>query len=208
MVDMKDQASCCTFISASEAEACKIPLLDAEISGSSHITRMEVSLEKAEAFIDICRRDRRLLHGITCTAWALLLRCYIGQDRVTFEYSFGNTTASLLRISFDEDETLSRYTENARDVIAGIEQKRLITSHSSATTLEIKAIPHIVNTGVCICDSDMSAQMLAAKTPKETMKVSYENLKLYDNTFNRSDNSLREISHYKWKSTRIPPGCS
>lgn len=205
---MKDQASCCTFISASEAEACKIPLLDGEISGSFHITRTEVSLEKDETLIDICRRDRPLLHGITCTAWALLLRCYIGQDRVTFEYSFGNTTASLLRISFDEDETLSRYTENARDVIAGIEQKRLITSHSSATTLETKAIPPIVNTGVCICDSDMSAQMLAAKIPKKTMKVSYENLESCVDTFNWSNNSRREISHCKSKSTRTPPGCS
>lgn len=172
---MENQASCYIPISASEAEACKLPLLDGETSGSVRIITTEIGLENAGKLFDVCRRDRLLLYGMTCTAWALLLRCYTGQDRVTFEYRSVNATSPLLRMSFDEDETLSKYTERARDVITGIEQKRQGTTQSSAATGKIKTIPHLVNTGVCICVSNTPAELLAAKTAEKTVQVSDEN---------------------------------
>lgn len=175
MVDMKNRASCCIPISAPEAEACKLLLLDGQTSGSDEFVTTKVELDNAGKSFDVCRRDRVLLYGITCTAWALLLRCYTGQDRVTFEYKSVDATSTLLRMSFDEDETLSKYTDKARDAITTIEQKRQRTAPSSAANGKTKTIPNLVNTRVCICDSNTPAELLAAKTAEKPVQVSDEN---------------------------------
>lgn len=171
---MENQASCCTSLSATEVEVCKLPLLDANTSESAKIITTEVRLENAENTFDACRRDRLLFSGTVCTAWALLLRCYTGQDRVTFEYTTenANATASFLRMSFGEDETSSKYTEKAKDAIIGIEQKRLAAIQSTANTATSNTISRPVNTAVCICDSEMPPGMLTAKAAGKTAEVS------------------------------------
>lgn len=171
---MENQASCCTSLSVSEAEACKLPLLDGETCESVEIITTEARLKNAGNILDICRRDRILFSGTACTAWALLLRCYTGQDRVTFEYTTdnANVTASLLHMSFGEDEILSEYTKRARDAITGIEQKRLAATKISAATVNHETMSSLVNTAVCICDSEMHLGMLAAKTAGKSMEVS------------------------------------
>ena len=171
---MDNQASCCTSLSVSEAEACKLPLLDGEASGSVEILMTEARLENAGNILDVCRRDRILFSSTACTAWALLLRCYTGQDRVTFEYTSdnANATASLLRMSFGEDEILSKYTESARDAITGIEQKRLAATKLSAASVNHETASPLVNTAVCICDSEMRSGMFAAKTAGKSIEVS------------------------------------
>ena len=176
MVDMKNQPCCCTSVPASEAQACKLPLVDGETKGSVEILTTEIGLENARKFCDIYQRDRLLLYGMTCTAWALLLRCYTGQDQVTFEYKSDNLNAiaPLLQMDFDEDENLSKYMEKAKDAITGIEQKRSGTNLSSAAIATTQTRPHRVNTGVCICDSNLPAEMLAAKTAETIPKVSDE----------------------------------
>ena len=170
---MENQASCFS-ISVSEAEACKLPLLDGETSGSVEIITTEARLENAGNILDVCRRDRILFSATACTAWALLLRCYTGQDRVTFEYTTDNTnaTASILRMSFVEDEILSNYAERARDAITGIEQKRLAATRLSAATVNNETVSSLVNTAVCICDSEVPPGILAAKTAGKSMEVS------------------------------------
>ena len=171
---MENQASCCTSLSVSEAEACKLPLLDGETSGPVEIITTEARLENVGNILDACRRDKILFSSTACTAWALLLRCYTGQDRVTFEYTTNdaNARASLLQMSFGEDEILSKYTESARDAITGIEQKRLAATKLSAASVNHETASPLVNTAVCICDSEMRSGMLAAKTAGKSREVS------------------------------------
>lgn len=171
---MESQASRCTSISGSEAEACRLPLLDGETSGSVEIITTEIRLKNAGNILDICRRDRILFSGTACTAWALLLRCYTGQDQVTFEYTTDNTktAASLLRMSFGEDEILSKYTERARDAITDVEQKRLTAQKQSTATVNSEMVSSLVNTAVCICDSGMPMGVLGTKTTRILAEVS------------------------------------
>ena len=171
---MENQASYCTSLSISETEACKLPLLDGETSESVEIITTEARLENAGNILDVCRRDRILFSSTACTAWALLLRCYTGQDRVTFEYTTdnANATASILRMSFGGDEILSKYTESARDAITGIEQKRLAATKLSAASVNHETGSPLVNTAVCICDSEMRSGMHAARTAGKSMEVS------------------------------------
>lgn len=171
---MENQASCCTSLSVSEAAACKLPLLDGETSGSVEIITTEIQLKNAGNILDFCRRDRILFSSTACTAWALLLRCYTGQDQVTFEYTTdsANSTASLLWMSFGEDQILSKYTERARDAITGIEQKRLAANKQSTATVNYEMVSSLVNTTVYICDSEIPPGMLGAKTAARSMEVS------------------------------------
>ena len=171
---MEIQASCCTSLSFSEAEACKLPLLDGETSGPIEIITTEIRLKNAVEILDLYRRDRILFSGTACTAWALLLRCYTGQERVTFAYTTdnANATVSLLQMSFGEDEVLSNYTKRARDAITGIEQKRLAPSKQSTATINYKTVSSLVNTAVCICDSGMPTGMLGTKTAGVSTEVS------------------------------------
>jgi len=176
MSKMKNQASGCTSLSVSQAEACKLPLLDGETTGSAEIIATEVGHASTGDFFDVCQRDRNLLYGIICTAWALVLRCYTGQDRVTFKYRTNdvNATAPLLRMVFDEDIPLSKYTEKAQDAITGIELERPAANQLSAATANSNTTSHHANTAVCICDSNMSTGLLAAKTIEKPMEVSDE----------------------------------
>ena len=169
---MENQASC-TSLSGPDTEACRLPLLDGETSGSAENITTEVRLENASSILNVCRRDKIRFSSTVCTAWALLLRCYTGQDRVTFEYTTDNAsaTASFLRMDFGEDEILSKHTESARDVITGIEQKRLVATRLSAASVNYETASPLVNTAVCICDSEMRSGMLA-KTAEKSIEVS------------------------------------
>ena len=171
---MENKASCCISLSVSEVEVCKLPLLDGEISASVEIITTEVPLKNAGNLLDVCRNDRIQFSGTVCTAWALLLRCYTGQDQVTFEYTtnYANTTASLLRMSFTEDDILSKYTDRARDAFTGIAQERLAVTELGTATVNHATVSSLVNTAVCICDSDKPPGMLTAKIAERFIEVS------------------------------------
>lgn len=170
---METEAPYCTSLSASEASACKLALLDGENSKPVEIITTEASSENARDTFNVCRHDKVLFSGVVCTAWAFLLRCYTGQDRVTFEYATdrANATPYLLGMRFEYDEILSKYTESARDAIVGIEQKRLGAETSSAATVHHDKGSSLVNTTVCIYDSEMPQGMLAAKKTLRSMEA-------------------------------------
>lgn len=172
MVDMKKQASCCTFVAVSEAESCKLPLLDGEKDGSTNFITTELVLRSVEDIMSAHRHDKTLLYSTACTAWGLLLRCYTGQDRVTFQYKNNNISAaaSLLRTDFDEEESLSMYTEEAKHAITCIEHDSLLTTSSTIPVGSQRA--SLVNTAVCICDYDCSDGTVAAKAASEKLMVS------------------------------------
>ena len=171
---MENQSSCCISPSVSEVEACKLPLLDGETSGPLEIITTVIQLPNARNNLDSCQRDRIQFFSTACTAWALLLRCYTGQDQVTFEYTTDNAgaTPSLLQMNFGENEILSKYTESARNTITGIEEKRLAAKKQSVAPVNDKTISSTVNTAVCVCGSEMLPGMLGAKTIGRPLDVS------------------------------------
>ena len=171
MVEMKNQAPSCTIVAASEAEPCKLPLLDGESNGATETVTTEVQLHNAGRIQEVCREDRTLVDGMICTAWALLLRCYTGQDHVTFEYRDSmKPTAPLVRVIFDEEETLMNYAEKAKDAISCAEQKRQDAA-ADAVTAKANRIPNTVSTTVCIDRADPS-RWLGAKADVSPQQVS------------------------------------
>ena len=171
---MENQASYCAPISVLGAEACKLPLLDGETNDSTEIITTEIQLNNAGIIVDLYRRDRTLFSGTACTAWAILLRCYTGQDKVTFEYATDNTIApaSLLRMSFGENQILSKYTESARDAITGIELKQNVAIQKDTAAVNAEPVSSVVNTAVCICDSGTPAGMLGTTIAGRSSEVS------------------------------------
>lgn len=173
MAEMKGRISSCSFLSTSDGESCKLPLLDGETSGSSKIIRTNVELDK-KILLDVCRRDSLLFHSIICTAWALVLRCYTGQDQVTFDYLSENTSikAPTFRMVFDQDETLSNHTENVKVAIAGLNRSPSAITQSYTVSDEIGANSRFVNTAVAVFHSDAQAGGLSAKKAQEIVNVS------------------------------------
>ena len=197
---MENQASCCISPSVSEVEACKLPLLDGESSGPLEIITTVIQLQNAGNNLDSRRRDRTQFSSTACTAWAILLRCYTGQDQVTFEYTTDNAdaTVSLLQMNFDENEILSKYTESARYTITGIEEKRVAAKKQSVAPLNYETVSSSVNTTVCICGSEALPGMLGAKHAGRPMEVSgYYTANQYLHVAN---DLTRAMSHCWWKT--------
>ena len=170
MAEMRNQNSSCTAVVASEAEPCKLPLLDGEPNGTPETITTEVELLNASRIHEVCRQDRPLLYGMICTAWALLLRCYTGQDHVTFEYQHSmKPKAPLLCMIFDEEATLTDCVKKAEDAIPCAEQKR-----KDAAADAVPAKSNMVSTTVCIDDADPSG-WLGAKADDGPQQVSDSN---------------------------------
>lgn len=180
MAGINGRISSCSFLSTSDVESCKLPLLDGETSGSSEIIRTNVELDR-EVFSDLCRCHGLRLRSLLCTAWALVLRCYTGQDRATFEYitEDSHTVAPSLRMILDQDETLSSHTENAQNAIAEFQRNATAMKQANAASVGIDALSHAVNTAIVFSNSDAQAGALTAKKIRETVSVSNNNCSRY-----------------------------
>ena len=165
MAERNNQASCCTFVASRQAEICRLPLLDGEAKESAENITTEIELEDADRLSDLCRRDGPFFYGTICTAWALLLRCYTGQDQITFRFDHNvNATASVLQVVFDENKSLSTHVENATDAISCIKQEEL----SAQASVDTESSSHPANTVVCVSGSGTSRKLGA----KQTLEVS------------------------------------
>lgn len=119
----------------SRAVVCKLPLLDGEHEPTVRPTMVEVNLECLKKLQQVFEEDEKHLQGLICAAWGLLLRCFTGQDEVCFYLQRSNgtslsqpssdseTTRSIVRLSFSEDEKLSDQIPKAQDAIANLEQR-------------------------------------------------------------------------------------
>ncbi|KAL6714216.1 hypothetical protein ACLMJK_008711 [Lecanora helva] len=171
---MENQPSNFTIVPAPAAQNCKLPLLDGGKDNSANIISAEVELQNAAKIHEVCHGDRSLICGILCTAWTLVLRCYTGQDELTFRYKHGvNRPALLLRTILDEESKLSDCAEKAKDAIGSIDQKRQDAAADAITATGNAD----VSTAICIYDSD-SSNTLGAKTVTKgniTVHVEFRN---------------------------------
>ena len=112
-------------MSRTEAISCKLPLLDGD-NATNRPLRIELEPGKAEIFRNSGNGDIEAFNDLLCVAWGLVLRCYTGQNNVSFHFqqnlasdlisnSTGSQTGqSLFRIEFDERENLSTCCTKAR----------------------------------------------------------------------------------------------
>ena len=114
-------------MSHTEATSCTLPLLDGEDISSPHHISTEIELEVGEKFRGFDKSNGSPFNDVLCTAWGLLLRCYTGQDDVSFHFRNGNTEKlisnaatpsdhlSMCRMSFVENDTLLKCIRKAQD---------------------------------------------------------------------------------------------
>lgn len=133
-------------MSHTEATSCKLPLLDGEDITRARLLETELELEDFECLQDFGEKDVTSFNDLLCTAWGLLLRCYTGQDNISFH--FRQTIAdglvptpavhlrnpSTFRMVFDEHETLSTCFAKAKDGYAGNESIVSTVSDSNSSS--------------------------------------------------------------------------
>lgn len=63
---------------------CRLPLLDGESKTTSQLIAVELTSGKLETLHQLYQQDRAVAADLLYTAWALVLRCYTGQDEILF----------------------------------------------------------------------------------------------------------------------------
>ena len=114
-------------MSHTEATSCTLPLLDGEDISSPHLISAEIELEVGEKFRSFDKGNGSPFNDILCTAWGLLLRCYTGQDDVSFHVRNGNIGKLIsspatpsdhlptFRMAFADEDTLLKCIRKAQD---------------------------------------------------------------------------------------------
>ena len=117
-------------MSHTEATSCTLPLLDGKDISNPHLISTEIELEVGETFRGFDKSNGSPFNDMLCTAWGLLLRCYTGQDDVSFHFRHGNIEKltpnsaapsdrlSTFRMAFIEEDTLLKCIRKARDCYA------------------------------------------------------------------------------------------
>ena len=117
-------------MSHTEATSCTLPLLDGEDISSPYLISTEIELEGGEKFRGFDKSDGSPFKDMLCTAWGLLLRCYTGQDDVSFHFRNGiikkpishlptpSDHFSMFRMAFVEEDTLLKCIRKAQDCYA------------------------------------------------------------------------------------------
>lgn len=99
-------------MATSEKVFCKLPLLDGNVESSPQLLAVDsVSGNVAERLHELYRRDSAVFKNTLCTAWSLLLRCYAGQDCVSFRLE--SSGASLFQLDVQRQEPLLSCLERA-----------------------------------------------------------------------------------------------
>lgn len=116
-------------MSNTEAMSCKLPLLDGEDTTRPRLTTIEFGLEDedVESLKNFSMGDAAFFNSVLCTAWGLILRCYTGQDRISFHVLQDNgdkpvikstgsgSHRSTFQMEFSEQESLSSCVARAKD---------------------------------------------------------------------------------------------
>ncbi|KAL8941315.1 MAG: hypothetical protein Q9211_001867 [Gyalolechia sp. 1 TL-2023] len=134
-----------TTMATSEKVFCKLPLLGGNVKSSPQILAVDsVSGTVVEKLHELYRRDGAVFKDNLCTAWSLLLRCYTGQDRVSFRVASSAASSnypSLFQLDINRHEPLLICLERAR---------------TSSSTLNVIPKEQRTNTTVLIRDADGS----------------------------------------------------
>ncbi|KAI4184652.1 MAG: hypothetical protein L6R41_004597 [Letrouitia leprolyta] len=99
---------------------CKLPLLDGEGKLAPQTLAVDaVSGNVNKNLLELCKQDGAAFNNILFTAWSLLLRCYTGQDSVSFRVESSAISAnqqSLFQLEVQRQESLLTCLERARKV--------------------------------------------------------------------------------------------
>ena len=126
--------------------SCKLPLLDGEDTTTTRLTRVESEFQYVDKLQRAGKRDEASLNDLLCTAWGLLLRCYTGQDDISFHFRqnicddlISNSAVSRLhqstfRVVFDEHESLLSCFAKAKDSHVDVGSQRGNLSLSSTAS--------------------------------------------------------------------------
>ena len=151
-------------MSNSEAASCKLPLLDGEDSTRAHITVAELEPENIGRLQSFGNGDVSSFNDLLCTAWGLLLRCYTGQDDISFHFLQSvaddsvsksivpEANQSTFRAVFDEHECLSTCFAKAKDGYAGNKRGSLSLVSTESDSRRFPAVG-LQNTYVWVKDS-------------------------------------------------------
>ena len=160
-------------MSHAEATPCKLPLLDGDDTTDPRLLVVEKDLANVERRQGFSTGDVASVKDLLCTAWGLLLRCFTGQDEVSFHFrqdtidnlvsnsAAPRTFQSIFQMVFDEHDSLATCLAKAKDGYAGNEQRQpsLVSSGTGSTSLS--ATGH-QNTHVWVQDANaIDAQNVA-----------------------------------------------
>ena len=156
-------------MSHTEATPCKLPLLDGDKTTDSRLLTTETTFEVDERFQSLGNRDTASFNQLLCTAWGLLLRCFTGQDEVSFYFqdnvisdavsnsSLSQMFQSVFQIEFDEHDSLATCYAKAKDGHAGNEPRQTTSVSTVPSSASPSAMGH-QNTYVWVQDAGDNGQ--------------------------------------------------
>ena len=159
-------------MSHTEATPCKLPLLDGEETPEPRLLTTETEFEYAGRFQSLGNRDTASFNNLLCTAWGLLLRCFTGQDEISFHFrqnvidgglsnpALSRTFQSMFQVEFDEHDSLATCYAKAKDGYAG-DERRQTSLVSTATDSPSPSVTGQQNTYVWVQDASDDAQDVA-----------------------------------------------
>ncbi|KAL9595554.1 MAG: hypothetical protein Q9219_006374, partial [cf. Caloplaca sp. 3 TL-2023] len=187
-------------MSTVENSFCKLSLLDGDAKSSPQVITVDlVSGDVIEKLHQLYGQDRTVFDDVLLTAWSLLLRCYTGQDQISFRTRSSITphhNESLFQMAFQREERLRACLERARTSSSTLKPQK---ERSTNTTVFIQDTA----TGGSIADaryniSEGEVTLLAHHTVNETRfsimaystDVSHGYLESLENTFDITLNAL------------------
>ena len=159
-------------MSHTEAMSCKLPLLDGEGTSESRLMMTALELESAETVQKFSKGNVASFDDMICAAWGLLLRCYTGQDTISFYFEQGNDDnlvsksavprdrRSTFRVAFHEQDTLSMCVARAKDGYGDSERggPSLVSTVSSSRSLPSQNTHVWVEDAMCKRMQDVAVQ--------------------------------------------------
>ncbi|KAL9614736.1 MAG: hypothetical protein Q9167_000805 [Letrouitia subvulpina] len=148
---------------------CKLMLLDGNAKASARLIEAEIDLKYLEKLQELYNQNKAHLEGVICTAWGLLLRCFTGQDEVSFRLKRNESSQTAdsaqspqtaMQFLFRENDSLLKHIKQAEAEISCSGNAR----HSSPTS-------NHVNTAFCVLDSEYLS-LAAQDDPQNLPKLS------------------------------------
>jgi hypothetical protein len=108
---------------------CRFPRFSRQVKHAAvtalrQISSARVNVEQADKLLVLSTTDPDGLGAVLRTAWALLLRCYIGQDDVSFNYQHGGDAdvavdSIVTRFLLDDSASVAKTLKDAKTEVAG-----------------------------------------------------------------------------------------
>ena len=162
------------------AVACKLPLLDGHFDAATPVISTERQFERIGKLQKPRNQDLLYLEAVLSTAWALLLRCYTGQDDVCFYIKRSGGSASvqapnslqqgqeIVRLACHENESLADHIHQVREGITLAEQRAISASPNK------KSVPDLQNCNTTICFHENDSLQDLQDTNVASVSINYD----------------------------------